>query len=305
MIQKTLSWNTISELAHAIADNSGRVLSTVVSSIGTFFQSFVEMMQEAAEASGLNMGTLITKGFLDAWSDMINHTPIMQLANFLSGLVGGPELKIDAGGWAFPTLKKTGLSKTFLNGLSDALQTSLGNTLRELLDSMKLLGGEILEQFKPEWDAFSTTVEEILRRGRLEWSQLQGAAGKIRGEDEAAQSSNESSSWIMDLVSTALGGLSGIAETATSMLGGLAGTAGSMMVSFGPLAIVAFVVLQVMQGLFAIIGPAINGVLVPLFGFLQAIGAIVGQMLLPIFNALAPTIAVVTNMLATVVFPLL
>lgn len=101
----------------------------------------------------------------------------------------------------------------------------------------------------------------------------------------------------------AMGGLDGVVSAIASGIGGYAGDLISAFAAFGWVGLAAVALQVALEGLFNVIGPAINTIIQPVVNFLQMLGVILGTVLLPVFNAFSPILTLVVQILYSIITP--
>lgn len=88
---------------------------------------------------------------------------------------------------------------------------------------------------------------------------------------------------------------------ATMEAGGLAGQIAASVIQYGELGLLLEALKPVLEGIFDVLGPALNAVLEPVLGALVMLGGALGSMLAPILDALVPVFDILGMIIAAVI----
>lgn len=88
---------------------------------------------------------------------------------------------------------------------------------------------------------------------------------------------------------------------AATQAGGLAGQIAASVIQYGELGLLLEALKPVLEGIFDVVGPAVNEVLEPVMGALVMVGGALGSMLAPILGALVPVFDLLGMIIAAVI----
>jgi uncharacterized membrane protein YgcG len=140
-------------------------------------------------------------------------------------------------------------------------------------------GEELRKQLQPVFDANEGDTYRLTSSfGDEERARLQGLFDDNEGDTFAVAPTRGQQN--VDAFGAAL-------QEAVGGLGGFVGGLMQSVATMGPLGLLYEALKPVLAGILEVLGPAIEGVLAPLFGALVTIGKLVGTLLAPVFEILA------------------
>lgn len=144
------------------------------------------------------------------------------------------------------------------------------------ISSVKEIGGEFSEAFSE----FGDKLDKILKRPAPASSSPQSSGADSGGQQAAAQQPEGGANPWMGLVDSA--------KEAGGAIGWMANAAMKAVEAGDPLAAVIEILNLVLGGIFVVLAPVVDSLLVPFFGMLRVLGKFIGLVLAPLLKALEP-----------------
>ncbi len=203
----------------------------------------------------------------------------------------------------------------FISRMAAAVWDWVTNGLNRALDRVKSWVNDVKGAFGWLWDKLlgHSIIPDIVR-GAIDWfnrmcDTVEDRVGSMtRSVNDSFNSVSTDRSFYSG-AGVGMGG-SGIQDFSQELAGaieGLSGFAGTLIaasISGGSMGVLFELLKPVLSGIFDIIGPAMNDVLVPLIGSLVILGQTIGQQLKPTIDALMPVFELLAKVLLLLARPI-